>query len=40
MNYDRKIASFDGTNLMLQFSMSDTDEFYEVLRKVKMLMGR
>lgn len=40
MNYNRKIASFDGTNLMLQFSMSDTDEFYEVLRQVKALMGR
>lgn len=40
MSYNNKTASFDGINLMLQFSVSDTDEFYEILKKVKMLMGR
>lgn len=40
MNYSKKEVSFDGKNLMLQFSMSDTDEFYNVLRQVKGLMGR
>lgn len=36
----KKEVSFDGTDLMLNFSASDTDDFYDILNKVKGLMGR